>query len=37
MTDADGVVRWSYLAENPGVLPGTDMLFDGLAAVEASA
>jgi peroxiredoxin (alkyl hydroperoxide reductase subunit C) len=28
----DGVVTWSYLAENPGVLPGVNLIFDGLAA-----
>ena len=28
----DGVVTWSHLAENPGVLPGANLIFDGLAA-----
>jgi len=28
----DGVVQWSYLAEHPGVLPGANLIFDGLAA-----
>jgi peroxiredoxin len=32
----DGVVRWSYLAENPGVLPGVNLIFDGLASAEAA-
>ena len=27
----DGVVRWSHLAENPGVLPGANLIFDALA------
>ncbi len=29
---ADGVVAWSWLGENPGVLPGVNLVFDGLAA-----
>jgi len=37
VTDAEGVVRWSFEGENPGVLPGANLLFDGLAAVEAAA
>jgi peroxiredoxin (alkyl hydroperoxide reductase subunit C) len=28
----DGVVKWSHQAENPGVLPGANLIFDGLAA-----
>jgi peroxiredoxin len=28
----DGVVRWSYEAEHPGVLPGANLIFDALAA-----
>ena len=28
----DGVVRWSHQAENPGVLPGANLIFDALAA-----
>ncbi len=28
----DGVVAWSWLGENPGVLPGVNLVFDGLAA-----
>jgi peroxiredoxin (alkyl hydroperoxide reductase subunit C) len=31
----DGVVRWSYEAPSPGDLPGANLIFDGLAAVEA--
>lgn len=30
--DPDGIVQWSYVAENPGVLPGANLIFDGLAA-----
>ena len=33
ITDSDGIVRWSHLAENPGELPGVGLIFDGLAAV----
>jgi peroxiredoxin len=32
ITDADGVVRWSYEADNPGVLPGPDLLAQGIVA-----
>jgi peroxiredoxin len=32
----DGVVAWSWLAENPGVLPGVNLVFDGLAAAQSS-
>jgi peroxiredoxin len=28
----DGVVKWSWEGENPGVLPGANLIFDGLAA-----
>jgi hypothetical protein len=28
-------VRWSHQAENPGVLPGANLVFDGLAAAAA--
>ncbi len=31
----DRVVRWSYVAENPGVLPGANLIFDALAAPSA--
>jgi peroxiredoxin len=31
----DGVVRWSYEAPSPGDLPGANLIFDGLAAVQA--
>ena len=27
----DGTVRWSYLAANPGELPGANLIFDALA------
>ena len=30
--DPEGVVRWSYLAPNPGELPGANLIFDGLDA-----
>lgn len=26
----DGVVQWSWLGENPGVLPGANLIFDAL-------
>ena len=29
----DSTVKWSYQAENPGILPGANLIFDGLAAV----
>ena len=28
----DGVVRWSWEGEHPGVLPGVNLVFDGLAS-----
>ena len=28
----DGTVTWSHQAENPGVLPGANLIFDALAA-----
>ena len=31
MIGPDGVVRWSHLAEHPGVLPGANLIFDALA------
>jgi peroxiredoxin (alkyl hydroperoxide reductase subunit C) len=31
----DAVVTWSYLADNPGELPGVNLIFDGLAAARA--
>jgi peroxiredoxin len=30
--DPEGVVKWSYEADNPGELPGANLIFDGLAA-----
>jgi peroxiredoxin (alkyl hydroperoxide reductase subunit C) len=30
MTGPDATVRWSYEAENPGVLPGANLIFDAL-------
>jgi len=32
----DGIVAWSWLADNPGVLPGVNLVFDGLAAAQAA-
>lgn len=32
ITGPDAVVRWSYEAENPGVLPGPDLLAQGVVA-----
>jgi peroxiredoxin len=32
IVDPEGVVRWSYEADNPGELPGANLIFDGLAA-----
>ncbi|MGZ6642368.1 MAG: redoxin domain-containing protein [Solirubrobacteraceae bacterium] len=34
ITDADGVVRFSHLAANPGELPGVGLIFDGLAGLS---
>ena len=31
----DGVVQWSWEGEHPGVLPGANLIFDGLAASPA--
>ena len=32
IVDPEGVVKWSYEADNPGELPGANLIFDGLAA-----
>jgi peroxiredoxin len=32
IVDPEGMVKWSYEADNPGVLPGANLIFDGLAA-----
>ena len=32
----DGVIAWSWEGEHPGVLPGANLIFDGLEAVTAS-
>ena len=32
----DQVVRWSWIGEHPGVLPGANLIFDGLAAGAAN-
>ena len=34
MTGPDGLVLWSHQAENPGVLPGANLIFDALDAVS---
>jgi len=34
IVDPEGVVQWSYLADNPGELPGANLIFDGLAAAR---
>ena len=34
MTGPDAVVRWSYEAPSPGDLPGANLLFDALDALE---
>ncbi|MEJ7798295.1 MAG: redoxin domain-containing protein [Solirubrobacteraceae bacterium] len=31
----DQVVKWSWIGEHPGVLPGANLIFDGLAASAA--
>jgi peroxiredoxin len=35
IVDPEGVVRWSWEGEHPGVLPGANLIFDGLAAQRA--
>ena len=32
ITDAEGVVTWSWEGEHPGILPGVNIVMDGLAA-----
>lgn len=32
IVDPSGVVQFSWVGENPGVLPGANVIFDGLAA-----
>lgn len=32
----DGVVAWSWEGEHPGVLPGVNLILDGLAAAQAA-
>lgn len=36
VTGPDAVVRWSWEGEHPGVLPGANLIFDGLAAIPAA-
>ena len=35
IVDPEGIVQWSYVADNPGRLPGANLIFDGLAAARA--
>ena len=35
IVDPQGVVQWSWEGEHPGVLPGANLIFDGLAAAPA--
>ena len=32
IVDPEGVVQWSWEGEHPGVMPGANLIFDGLAA-----
>ncbi len=32
----DQVVKWSWIGEHPGILPGANLIFDGLAADAAA-
>ncbi len=32
IVDPEGVVQWSWIGEHPGVMPGANLIFDGLAA-----
>ena len=34
LTGPDAVVRWSYVGSDPGELPGANLIFDALAALE---
>ena len=34
ITDPDGIVQWSYEAPSPRDLPGANLIFDGLAALQ---
>jgi peroxiredoxin (alkyl hydroperoxide reductase subunit C) len=35
LLNPDGTIGWSYEADNPGELPGANLLFDGIAAAAA--
>ena len=35
IVNPEGVVQWSWEGEHPGVLPGANLIFDGLAAQPA--
>jgi len=32
IVDPDQIVKWSWIGEHPGILPGANLIFDGLAA-----
>jgi peroxiredoxin len=36
IVDADGIVRWSHVADSPRDIPGVGLIFDGLAAAAVS-
>jgi len=35
LINPDGTIGWSFEGEHPGVLPGANLLFDGIAAARA--
>jgi peroxiredoxin len=35
IVDPEGIVQWSWEGEHPGILPGANLIFDGLAATRA--
>ena len=35
IVDPEGTVQWSWEGEHPGVMPGANLIFDGLAAAKA--
>ncbi len=37
IVNPEGVVQWSWIGEHPGVMPGANLIFDGLAAGGAPA
>ena len=34
LTGPDAVVRWSHVGSDPGEIPGANLIFDALAALE---